>query len=359
MQREAKNIRPITDQELRYKTVKPSPLFEKLADEKVKCGVCERRCIIKPGLRGFCKAKANISGRLYTLTFGDISALESRPIEIKPFFHYHPGSSALTFSTFSCNFRCPWCQNFHLSRAEPGPGEGNFMEPQKMVDMALQGGDNGLCVSFQEPTLLFEYCLEIFPLAKKRGLYNCFVSNGYQSKESLEMLKEAGLDGLKIDMKGDKEVYKDYCKDVDVDKVWRNATNAKKMGIHVEIVNLVITDANDDEECINYIIDNHLKHLGTEVPLHFTRYHPAYKFRKPATKIEVLEMAYEKAKEAGISYPYLGNVIGHKYENTYCKNCGKMLIKRHGHSIVRNNITDAKKCPKCGEKIPITGSYSE
>jgi pyruvate formate lyase activating enzyme len=334
--------------------VKPSPLFEKLAEDKVRCCVCERRCTIKPGLRGFCKTKVNISGRLFTLSFGDISALESRAIEIKPFFHYHPGSSALTFSTLSCNFRCPWCQNFHLSRQEPEPNEGNYVPPQKMVDMAVKEGDQGLCVSFQEPTLLFEYCLQVFPLAKKKGLYNCLVSNGYQTKEALEMLRDAGLDGLKIDLKGDEEVYEKYCKNVDVDKVWRNANNAKEMGLHVEIVNLVITDVNDDPECIDYVIDNHLKYLGQKVPLHFTRYHPAYKFHNPTTKIQVLEKAYEKAKEKGVQYPYLGNVLGHRYENTYCPNCNELLIERYGHRVVNNKIEKDKKCGKCGNEIPIT-----
>ncbi len=325
----------------------------------MRCSVCERRCTIKPGQRGFCKTKANISGKLYTLSFGDISALESRPIEIKPFFHYHPGSSALTFSTLSCNFRCPWCQNFHMSRQEPKPNEGNYVPPQKMVDMAVKEGDKGLCVSFQEPTLLFEYCLQVFPLAKKKGLYNCFISNGYQTTEALEMLREAGLDGLKIDLKGDEEVYKKYCKNVDVDKVWRNANNAKEMGLHVEIVNLVITDVNDDQECIEYVIDNHLKYLGSKVPLHFTRYHPAYKFYNPATKIQTLEKAYEKAKEKGVQYPYLGNVFGHRYENTYCPNCKELLIERYGHRLVKYRIRKDKKCSKCEEKIPITGDYEE
>ena len=335
--------------------MKPSPLSEKLANERVKCGVCERRCEIRPGQKGFCKTKANISGKLYTLTFGEIIALESRAIEIKPFFHYHPGSSALTFSTFSCNFRCPWCQNFHLSRVEPEPRDGNFVEPQKMVEMAVKEGDKGLCVSFQEPTLLFEYGIEVFPLAKEKGLYNCFVSNGYQTKEALEMLKNAGLDGLKIDMKGDKEVYQNYCKDVDVENVWRNAKYAKKMGLHVEIVNLVITGVNDDEECIDYVIENHLKYLGEEVPLHFTRYHPTYKFHNPATKIEILEKAYETAKKRGVRYPYLGNVLGHRYENTYCPNCGELLIKRYGHRVLKYGIGKDKKCGKCGNMIPITG----
>jgi pyruvate formate lyase activating enzyme len=283
--------------------------------------------------------------------------LESRPIEIKPFFHYHPGSTALTFSTFGCNFRCPWCQNHHLSRAEPDPRNGNYVSPQKLVDMALEYGDSGLCVSFQEPTLLFEYCLEVFPLAKEKSLYNCFVSNGYQTESALKMLVDVGLTGLKIDIKGDRKVYQKYCQDVDVEKIWENAQNAMKLGIHVEIVSLVITNVNDDDECLEYVINNHLKYLGEEVPLHITRYHPAYKFHNPATKIEILEKAYEMAKKNGVQYPYLGNVLGHEYENTYCPDCGEMLIKRYGHRMVKNNMKEDKRCGKCGHVIPIWGHY--
>ncbi len=328
-----------------------------MASDKVRCGICERRCQISPGMRGFCRTKANISGDLYTLAFGDISALESRPIEIKPFFHYHPGSTALTFSTLGCNFRCPWCQNHHLSRNEPEPKMGNFVPPIEMVGKALRYGDLGLCVSFQEPTLLFEYCLKVFPLAREKGLYNCFVSNGYQTESALDMLFGSGLDGLKIDIKGDKQVYEKHCGEVDVDRIWRNAQKARKMGLHVEIVNLLVTDENDDENCIDNVIDNHLKYLDDEVPLHFTRYHPTHKFHNPSTKIDVLERAYESAKKKGIRFPYLGNVHGHEYENTYCPDCGKMLVKRYRHRVIKYRITKDKKCDGCASEIPITGLY--
>jgi pyruvate formate lyase activating enzyme len=115
---------------------------------------------------------------------------------------------------------------------------------------------------------------------------------------------------------------------------------------------------NDDEECLKYVIKNHLKYLGEEVPMHFTRYHPAYKFHNLPTKIEVLERAYEMAKKNGIQYPYLGNVLRHKYENTYCPNCGELLIKRYGHRLVKNRIKKDNKCGKCGYEIPIRSRYT-
>ena len=121
------------------------------------------------------------------------------------------------------------------------------------------------------------------------------------------------------------------------------------------IVNLVVTDVNDDEECLRWIIKQHLKAVGPETPLHFTRYHPAHKFSNPPTKVEILEKAYEMAKKEGVLYPYLGNVEGHKYENTYCPKCGTTLVQRFGPTVTQYAITDDKKCPKCGQIIPITG----
>ncbi len=342
---------------LQYPTVREALLYEKLSNEKVRCSLCERRCVIDPGSKGTCKTRMNVEGRLYTLVYGDLSALESRPIEIKPFFHYWPGSTALTFSTWSCNFDCIWCQNWHLSKTAPDPAKASYHAPEEIVEAAIRGGDDGLCVSFQEPTVLTEWVLPVFRLGSEKGLYCCYVSNGYMTLEALRMLKEAGMDGLKIDVKGDADTYRRHCGGADVEKVWRNIREAKKMGFHVEVVNLVVTDVNDDEKCLRDLIEKHLKEAGPDTPLHFTRYYPAYRFSNPPTKIETLEKAYRMAREAGVLYPYLGNVQGHKYENTYCPNCGENLITRFGHRILRYRIGDDKKCPKCRQAISITGEY--
>jgi len=311
------------------------------------------------GSKGFCKTRVNVDGDFYTLVYGDISAIESRPIEIKPFFHYWPGSTALTFSTWSCNLDCLWCQNFHLSKQQPEPTKALYFSPERVIDLAFYNGDVGLCASFQEPTLLSEWAIPLFKLGKQNGIkYCCYVSNGYMTLDVLKALCNAGLDGLKIDIKGDEDVYKKYCGVADVAKIWRNAAEAKKLGLHVEIVNLVITNVNDGEENLHWVIEHHLKSVGAETPLHFTRYFPAYKFDNPPTKIAVLENAYEIAKHAGVLYPYIGNVDGHRYEHTYCPNCGETLVKRYGYYIIKYGITKDKKCPNCGLQIPITGEYA-
>jgi pyruvate formate lyase activating enzyme len=340
-------------------TVRKSIFYEKLSNDMVRCSLCERRCEISPASKGFCKTRVNIAGELYTLVYGDISAVESRPIEIKPFFHYWPGSTALTLSTWSCNLNCVWCQNFNLSKREPEPNRASCHPQEEIVEIALRGNDKGLCASFQEPTLLSEWAIPLFKLGREKGMrYCCYVSNGYVTSEVLRALSDAGMDGLRIDLKGDGQTYKKYCGGADVEKIWRNAREAKRLGLHVEIVNLVVTGVNDDENTLRWVVERHLKEVGPETPLHFTRYFPAYKFNNPPTSVETLEEAYQMAKMAGVLYPYIGNVIGHKYEDTYCPRCGEKLIQRYGYSIVQYRITKQKRCLKCATPIPITGEYS-
>ena len=341
---------------LSYPTVKESPFYEKVRGGRIRCLVCERGCIIADGERGFCGTRANIGGRLYTLVYGDLSALESRPIEIKPFYHFYPGSSALTFSTWSCNFRCPWCQNFAISTALPDPPSAKYVPPSKLVEIAIKQGDDGLCASFNEPTLLLEYTLDAFRLARERGLYSTYVSNGYMSEKALKALVEAGLTGLKVDVKGDEEVYRRVL-GARCEVPWRNVKLAKELGVHVEVVFLVVTGVSDREDVIRDVIEKHLKYAGEDVPLHINRYFPAHKYWEPPTPVEVLEWACELARREGVKFVYLGNVPGHRYSHTYCPRCGELLIKRYNFDIIEYRLTEDKRCPRCGEEIPITGRY--
>ncbi|UCH02883.1 MAG: radical SAM protein, partial [Candidatus Bathyarchaeota archaeon] len=178
---------------LQHPTVHEAVLYDNLPDNTVRCALCERRCIISAGQRGFCKTRLHVNNKLYTLVYGNLSAVESRPIEIKPFFHYWPGSTALTLSTWSCNFNCIWCQNHRLSKIKPNPETSRYYLLEKIVEQAIRGRNNGLCVSFQEPTLLTDWTIELFKRGRSKGLYCCFVYNGYMTLEALKLLKDAGM----------------------------------------------------------------------------------------------------------------------------------------------------------------------
>jgi len=338
---------------LEFPTVKEAILYEPLKGGKVRCGLCERRCVISPNKRGLCKTRMNIDGRLYTLVYGDISAIDSRPIEIKPFFHFYPGSTALTISTWSCNLKCPWCQNWHLSYRVPEPNNAKYIPPKDIVDEAIRRKDKGICISFQEPTLLFEYTIDLFRLAKEKNLYNTYVSNGYMTIDALRMLKEAGIDAINIDIKGDKEAYYNYLGGAKEEIIWRNAHVAKEMGMHVEMIHLVVTGINDNKMKIEGLIKKHLDILGPETPLHFTRYFPAYRYFNPPTPTDILEFAYKEARRQGIYYPYIGNIPGHPFENTYCPYCGTLLIERIGYRITSWEIK-GKNCPHCKREVHLT-----
>jgi len=323
--------------------------------DAARCALCERRCLIPVGQGGFCKTRYNEDGTLMSRTYGDLSAVESRPIEIKPFYHYWPGSTALTFSSWSCNLTCRWCQNYHLSRRPPSPAGRTHTAPEELVVRALGAGDAGLCASFQEPTLLYEYCLELFPLARQSGLYCCFVSNGYMTGEALDGLARAGLDGLKVDIKGGPDLYREHCGGADGTVPWRRAQEARGLGLHVEVVCLLVTDLNDGPEQVSELVGEHLHRLGPDVPLHFTRYHPVKAFGRPPTPPGRLERAREIAFKAGVRFPYVGNLPGNRYENTWCPRCGKLLVMRDGPQVLEYRISAEKRCPGCGEPIPITG----
>ncbi len=334
-------------------------LFERRGDAVV-CLACERRCEIKSGAVGFCRTRMNLNGTLYTLIYGEISSVSANPIEKKPLFHFWPGSKALTVGSWSCNFTCPWCQNHDISKSANRIGWGRFISPQELVELALKLGCQGTSISFNEPTLLLEYSLDVFRLARERGLYNTFVTNGYMTREALELLIEAGLDGMNIDIKGDGEAVLRYCK-ADVEKVWRNARIAKERGVWVEITTLVIPGVNDREGVLRSIAGRIREELGPDTPWHVTRYYPAYEFLwksyVPPTEIETLERAWEIGRSEGLQFVYLGNVPGHPRESTYCPRCGELLIERWGFEVRRRGLGEDNTCSSCGAPIPLVGRF--
>jgi len=338
-----------------YQTTKEAILYTKIADKKVKCNVCNRRCIIAPSKVGFCKTRKNIDGKLYTLEYGLISSIAVNPIEKKPLFHFWPGSDCLTIGSWSCNLTCSWCQNFDISKVEPGIKNSTILTPEELVNSTVKEECQGISASFSEPTTFLEYSLDVFKLAKKRNLYTNFITNGYFTPETLKLLLKSGCDAFNIDIKGDKEAVKKYCR-ADVEFVWQNSIEARKKGAWVELTTLVIPGVNDDDECLRGIARRIHDEVGDDTPWHVSRYYPCYKMNNPPTPVKTLEKAYKIGKNEGLKYIYVGNVPGH-LENTYCPSCGKLLIERFGFDVQSFNLKKDKKCPECREKIPIIGKF--
>lgn len=331
-------------------------LLQQEQDGHVRCDVCERRCLLGDGAYGWCRTRQNRDGQLVTLIYGAASSLEPNPIEKKPFYHFYPGTLTFTIGSWSCNFGCPWCQNWSISKVPP-PDKGEYVSPERFVQWTESSDCQGTSVSFNEPTLSLEWSLDVFRLARARGLYNTFVTNGYMTPEALSMLIAGGLDAMNVDVKGDKARVKEYCKGIDVDKVWEICKLARSRGVHLEITTLVIPGVNDSDEVLKGIAGRVLSDLGPDVPWHVSSYFPAYQFTARQTPMRSLLRAWQIGKESGLEFVYVGNLPGHRYDNTYCPECENMLIRRLGYEILSNTIS-AGRCPHCNHRIAGTWSRS-
>ncbi|MFX1499719.1 MAG: AmmeMemoRadiSam system radical SAM enzyme [Promethearchaeota archaeon] len=336
--------------------------YKRKIDENFsQCLTCERKCKILDGKFGFCQTRTNKKGEIYSIVYGLIPALSFNPIEKKPLYHFHPGSTAITIGTYGCNFTCFWCQNYHLSKTNPlkayqSATSDDFISPKKLIEIALNKKCDGTSISFNEPTLLFEYSLEVFKLAKENSLYNTYVTNGYMTESVLKDLVDAGLDAMNIDIKGDFDMVEKYC-GIDGEKVWRNAKLAKDLDVHIEITTLLIQGFNSEETIIKKLSKRILNELGELTPYHISRFFPYYKSKKygisEPTPLELLYNAHAIASNVGLKHVYLGNLPTTNYDNTYCPKCSKLVIKRKILGVKELYLDNDGNCIYCGFPISL------
>lgn len=321
---------------------KEALFYQKLPDSKVRCELCPRTCFISEGLTGFCRVRKNIEGKLYSLVYGKACSISIDPIEKKPLFHFLPGTRALSFATCGCNFACKFCQNYEISQGEPF---GEKLSPRDIVELAKVNKVESIAYTYTEPTVFYEYCFDTMKLAKKEGIRNVWVSNGYINPMPIKKLAPF-LDAVNIDIKGNEEVYSALCF-ASLKPVLKSILEFKKNKIWIEITSLIIPGKNDSDEWMGdnskWIKDN----LGPETPLHLSRFYPRYKLLevKP-TPISTLKRLYTVAKK-NLDYVYLGNVFESSYESTYCRKCGKVVIRRQGYAVDYENSI----CRNCGGAI--------
>jgi len=319
--------------------------------ENVQCQVCPNRCLLQPGQRSVCRVKTNLEGKIYTLAYGNPCAVHVDPVEKKPLFHFLPGTKAFSIATAGCNFRCLNCQNWTISQRRPEDTRNYDLMPEKVVEAAVSSGAISIAYTYSEPVAFYEYMLDTSRIAKKRGIKNIWVTNGYINKKPLlELCKY--IDAANVDLKSFKESIYNRLNAGRLQPVLDTLKTLREAGTWFEVTNLVVPTWTDDLEMIAEMCEWLLKNLGPDYPLHFSRFHPHYKLTHlPPTPVDTLEKAMETAKETGINYVYIGNVPGHRAQNTFCPACNQLIIKRRGYRIIENKLVDGR-CPHCDNPIP-------
>ncbi|MBI5166371.1 MAG: AmmeMemoRadiSam system radical SAM enzyme [candidate division NC10 bacterium] len=334
-------------------------LYERLDGKKIKCKLCQYGCVIGPGRKGHCWARINEEGKLSATTYGQVSCLRVAPMEVKPLFHFYPGTYALTFGSWGCNFRCPGCQNWDIAHRELAEGRAEFIGPEEAVRLVRRSGSQGICWSYNEPTIWFEYTLEGARLAKEQGFHTSYVTNGYITKEALDLIGPY-LDAFRVDIKAfSGSSYKRIANIARFEGILESTSYAKnRWGMHVEVVTNLTPGINDDEGELRALAKWVLKELGQETPWHVTRFIPHLKLSYlPPTPVKRLERAIEIGRAEGLKFVYIGNVPGHPWEHTYCPGCSRLVIRRGDYRVLEHFV-ESGKCKFCGTDLHIKGEVT-
>jgi len=320
--------------------------YQQLEGGKIKCLLCRHYCTLREGQVGVCRVNQNRKGELVNLVYGYPSALNIDPIEKKPLFHFLPGTRALSLGTVGCNFKCPFCQNWSLSQTSVIPKH-PFIPPAQIVKIAKEYRCATIAYTYNEPTVFYPYARDIGLLAKKEGVKNVFVTNGFETVEVVEDMKK-WVDGVNVDLKSfNPKYYKKGLKGK-LEGVLETIELLKKAGIWVEITTLIVPGTNDSHEELSQIA-NFIAQLDRAIPWHISRFRPDYRETdKSATPMEKLMEAYNIGKRAGLKYVYLGNVTLPAI--TSCPKCGEELISRYLFQVDLNRLKKGR-CPRCNYKI--------
>jgi pyruvate formate lyase activating enzyme len=357
--------------------MKEARFYKPLPEGKLLCYLCPHDCHIPEGARGACAVRYNHGGKLYTLVYDKVVAKEINPIEKKPLFHFYPGSFAYSISTVGCNLRCSFCQNWDISQwpkdhlpkhinQEKAPEplcpqlleiergvRGETVTPQSLVNAALKTGCRSISYTFTEPTIFYELAYDTAVLGRQEGLFNNFISNGFISEAPLREIAPL-LDAANIDLKFFKEESYRRISRARLQPILDAITLYHQLGVWLEITTLIIPGVNDSDEELGQIA-GFIRSLSPTIPWHVSAYYPAYKmWDHPPTDTKTLRRARQIGLDAGLRYVYEGNIPGEGGENTYCYQCGALLIERFGF-YVRANRIQQDRCPECGSKIDGVG----
>jgi len=330
----------------------PAKWWRKEDDGRILCTLCPRYCRLREGQAGFCYVRQNQAGQLVSLAYGRPSGFAVDPIEKKPLFHFLPGTGVLSFGTAGCNLGCKFCQNWDLSKARIDERAAYDVGPEEVVRLAARKHCPSIAYTYNDPVIFGEFVEDTARLAREAGLKNVTVTAGYITPEArADFFRH--IDGANVDLKAFTE---DFYRKLTLAKLrpvldtllWLK----EETEVWVEITTLLIPGLNDDEKEILAEVDWILENLGADVPLHFTAFHPAYRLTDvPPTPAETLRRARQLALLRGMKFVYTGNVVDPEGATTFCPGCGRKLIERSWHRVLRMDLRGGN-CPECGERIP-------
>ncbi len=334
-------------------------LYSKDADTSVRCQLCAHRCHLQPGQTGLCGTRFNHEGTLWTRAYGRTIAAHVDPIEKKPLYHFHPGTTAFSVATPGCNFRCRWCQNYQISQ---NPDETDFdsgtqATPEDLATAAIRGGCHSIAYTYTEPTVFYEYTRDTALPAAAAGLANVYVTNGYMSQAMLAEAKP-WLDAASVDLKAFREAtYRKYM-GARLQPVLDALKTMKAMGMWIEVTTLVIPGINDDDAEIRELAGFVAGDLGPETPWHVSRFFPTYRMTNvPPTPVEALQRVADIGRERGLWYVYPGNLPDSS--STTCHACNATLIRRQGYGASIEGIDSEGRCVHCRTPVDGVGMSAE
>lgn len=325
-------------------------LYHGMPDQRVRCRLCNHRCVIDSGSRGICGVRENRNGVLKTRVYGRLIAAGDDPIEKKPIFHLMPGSRSFSIATVGCNFKCRFCQNADIAQMPGDRGgaiTGDPTPPEQVVAAARRHGCASIAYTYTEPTVFFEFACDTAQLAHRQGLKNIFVTNGYMSAAALERINP-WLDAANVDLKAFSDTFYTQQCGARLEPVKATLRRMKRLKIWIEVTTLVIPGLNDNPHELSRLADFIAGDLGPETPWHVSRFHPTYRLTdRGPTPVETLIRAREIGVSAGLKYVYTGNIPGQGGEDTRCSGCGDVMITRRGFRIVENRLKEGR-CGGCG-----------
>ena len=334
-------------------TARPGRYWHKLPDGRVQCDICPRYCKLHDGQRGLCFVRARQDDQIVLTTYGRSSGFCIDPIEKKPLNHFLPGTPVLSFGTAGCNLTCKFCQNWDISKARDLDRIQDEASPQAIADAAVRSGCRSVAFTYNDPVIFLEYAIDVAQACRERGLKTVAVSAGYIAAEPrVEFFRH--MDAANIDLKGFSErFYKDLCSGK-LAAVLETLDYLKhETDVWFEITTLLIPGENDSDAEIEAQSNWLVNHLGPDVPLHFTAFHPDWKMMDhPPTTPATLRMAREIARSAGLRYVYTGNIHDPAGQSTFCSGCGALLVGRDWYDMTAWHLSADSRCIACGTACP-------